>query len=68
MASLRYDSVAKAFYVRVRSGKVAETEPLIDSVFLDLDAGGKLLGTEAILPKDITQEMVKQINTATAKS
>lgn len=65
MASLECDATAKAFYVRVRSGKVAETEVVSDSVFLDLDAEGKLLGMEVVLPKDLPQEIVRKITSAT---
>ena len=37
MASLKFDPKAKAFYVKLGKGKVVHTEPLSDSVFVDLD-------------------------------
>jgi uncharacterized protein YuzE len=66
LASLKYDDRAKAFYVKIREGKIAQTEPVSDSIFLDLDDGGKLVGMEVILPKDLPQETVRKIETATA--
>ena len=64
MASLKYDKTAKALYVQLRRGKVAETEPLNDSVFVDLDRGGRLIGIEVVLPKDLPQEIVSRIAAA----
>ena len=64
MASLKYDASSKALYVRIRTGKVAETEPLNDSVFMDLDRAGRLLGIEVILPKELPAEVVKKITAA----
>ena len=64
MASLKYDASSKALYVRIRAGKVAETEPLNDSVFMDLDGAGRLLWIEVILPKELPAEVVKKITAA----
>ena len=64
MASLKYDEVAKALYVQVRRGKVAETEPLNDSVFVDLDRKGRLIGIEIVLPRDLPQEIISRISAA----
>ena len=64
MASLKYDTSAKALYVGVRRGKVVRTEPLNDSVFVDLDETGRLVGIEVILPKDLPAEMVRKIAAA----
>ena len=61
LASLKYDEATKALYVRIRSGKVAETEPLNDSLFIDLDDAGRLVGIEVILPKELPAEVVKKI-------
>jgi uncharacterized protein YuzE len=66
LVSLKYDDAAKAFYVKIHKGKIAQTEPLSDNVFLDLDASGKLIGMEVILPKDLPKETVKKITAATA--
>lgn len=65
MASLKYDIHAKALYVKIRNGKVAQTEPLSDGIFLDLDAKGKPVGVEFILPKDLPRETVRKISMAT---
>ncbi len=64
MGSLKYDASTKALYVRVRAGKVAETEPLNDSVFIDLDRTGRLVGIEVILPKELPVEVVEKIAAA----
>ncbi len=64
MASLKYDATTKALYVRIRSGTVAETEPLNDSLFMDLDDAGRLVGIEVILPKELPAEVVKKITAA----
>jgi uncharacterized protein YuzE len=61
LASLKYDPSSKALYVRIRAGKVAETEPLNDSVFMDLDRAGRLVGIEVILPKELSAEVTKKI-------
>ncbi len=61
MVSLRYDTKANALYLKVAEGNVHITEPLNDSVFVDLGKKGNLLGIEFILPKDIPKETVKKI-------
>jgi len=65
LASLRYDKMAKALYVRIRRGRVVKTEVLNDSVFVDLDGEGRLIGIEVILPKDLPQEVASRIIAAT---
>ncbi len=64
MASLKYDPSSKALYVKIREGKVAETEPLNDSVFMDLDRAGRLVGIEVILPKELSAEISKKLTAA----
>jgi len=61
LASLKYDPSSKALYVRIRAGKVAETEPLNDSVFMDLDGAGRLVGIEVILPKELPPEVAQKL-------
>ncbi len=61
MASLRYDSKANALYLRVGEGNVNLTEPLSDSVFIDLGKKGELLGIEFILPKDVPKKTISKI-------
>ncbi len=58
MASLRYDSKANALYLRVAEGNVSLTEPLSDSVFIDLGKKGELMGIEFILPKRCAEENI----------
>lgn len=50
--------------MRIRAEKTAETEPLNDSVFMDLDSTGRLVGIEVILPKELPLEVVKKITAA----
>jgi uncharacterized protein YuzE len=64
LASLKYDKPTKALYVRIRQAKVAETEPLNDSVFMDLDRAGRLVGIEVVLPRELPAEVVKKITAA----
>ena len=66
MASVTYDESAKALYVRVRKGKVAKTEPINDSVFLDLDTKENLVGIEVILPGDLPPETLRKLAVAAA--
>lgn len=61
MALLKFDAKARALYVKMRKGKVAYTEPLNDSVFVDLDQNSNLIGIEVILPKDLPEDTVKKI-------
>jgi len=66
LASVRYDESAKALYVRVRRGKVAKTEPINDSIFIDLDARENLVGIEVVLPRDLPQETLRKLALAAA--
>ena len=66
MVSLRFDSKANALYMKIAEGRVSETEPLNDGVFIDLDEGGKILGIEIILPKNLSKKMVEKIAQAVA--
>lgn len=61
MASLQYDNRANALYLKIAEGNVRLTEPLSDSVFIDLGKKGELLGIEFILPKDIPKKTIKKI-------
>jgi len=61
LASLKFDPKAKALYVKLGKGKVVHTEPLNDSVFIDLDQNSNLIGTEVILPRDLPEETLKKI-------
>jgi len=66
LVSLRFDSKANALYMKIAEGRVSETEPLNDGVFIDLDEGGKILGIEIILPKNLSKKMVEKIAQAVA--
>ena len=50
MASLEYDSNCNALYIRLKRGKVAESEPVSDNVILDLNKKGEILGIEVLGP------------------
>ena len=64
MASVKYDESARALYVRLRRGKAAKTEPINDSIFIDLDARENLVGIEVILPRDLPQETLRKLAVA----
>ncbi len=66
MASLRFDSKANALYIKIAEGIVSETDPLNDSVFIDLDKEGKVLGIEVVLPKNVSKKTVEKIAQAIA--
>ena len=48
MASVEYDPSCNALYVRIRKGKVAESEPVSDNVIIDLDDKDRILGIEIL--------------------
>jgi uncharacterized protein YuzE len=50
LASLEYDSNCNALYIRLKRGKVAESEPVSDNVILDLNKKGEILGIEVLGP------------------
>ena len=53
MASLEYDSSCNALYIRLKRGKVAESEPISDNLILDLNKRGEILGIEVLGPTPI---------------
>ncbi|MFQ5910932.1 MAG: DUF2283 domain-containing protein [Thermoplasmata archaeon] len=61
MGSVEYDEKARALYVRVKPGKVASTEAVSDSLFLDLDGHGEVLGLEILLPEDVRIERLRPL-------
>ena len=61
MDSLKYDERAKALYLKLSERKVAETEPVNDSIFFDLAEDGSLVGIEVIIPRDMPEEKVKKL-------
>ena len=54
------DGEAKALYIRLREGNIAETieYPEEQEVFLDLDEQGGLLGIEVLDPSGIDMESI----------
>lgn len=53
MASLEYDTSSNALYIRLKKGKVTESEPISDNLILDLNKKGEILGIEVLGPKPI---------------
>lgn len=45
---IHYDRKADALYLRIAQGEVGRTAPLSETVTIDLDAEGKLLGIEML--------------------
>jgi uncharacterized protein YuzE len=46
--NITYDKIADAAYMTLRKGKVAKTVEMSDSVILDLNKKGNLLGIEIL--------------------
>jgi len=53
LASLEYDSTCNALYIRLKRGKVAESEPISDNLILDLNKRGEIIGVEVLGPAPI---------------
>ena len=53
MASLEYDESCNALYIRIKKGKVAETEPVSGNLILDLNKKGEIIGVEILGPTQI---------------
>jgi len=45
---IEHDPTVDALYLRLRSGHVAETVELTDSIYLDIDPDGHILGAEFV--------------------
>lgn len=54
---ITYDKIANAAYMTLRKGKVAKTVEMSDSVIIDLDKKGNLLGIEML---DASKQLPKQ--------
>jgi|GEM_PF-365183 len=48
MVSIEYDPSCNALYLRIKKGKVAESEPLSDNVIVDINQEGDILGIEIL--------------------
>ncbi len=51
MTSMEFDPEVNAMYIRLKDGKVVESEPLADNIVVDLDEKGEAVGIEVLLPK-----------------
>ena len=51
MVSLEYDPSCNALYIRIKKGKVAESEPISDNLIVDIDHEGEVLGIEMLAEK-----------------
>ena len=68
MVSLEFDKEACALYVRLKEGKPARSEPVGESVILDLDERGELLGIEVLLPPDVDEELKEELARASSRT
>lgn len=62
---VEYDQQADAMYIRLRGGKVIESEKVRPDVVLDFDAQGQLLGIEMLdvskrndNPRELAMELI----------
>jgi len=53
LALLEYDPSSNALYIRLRRGKVAESEPISDNLILDLNHRKEIIGVEVLGPAPI---------------
>ncbi len=51
MVSLEYDPSCNALYIKIKKGKVAESEPISDDLIVDIDQEGEILGIELLAEK-----------------
>ena len=61
MVSLEFDPEANALYLRLGEGKVVRSEPVSETVILDLGEGGEVLGIEILLPPDMDEELREKL-------
>ncbi len=61
MASLEFDKDADALYLRLKKGRVFSSEPLADSMIVDLDSKKKVLGIGLLLPPTVRKEINAQL-------
>ena len=62
---IEYDQQADAMYIRLRAGKVIESEEVRPGVVLDFDAKGQVLGIEMLdvsqrtdNPRELAMELI----------
>jgi len=68
MVSLEFDKEACALYVRLKERKPARSEPVGESIILDLDERGELLGIEVLLPSDVDEELKEELARASSRT
>ena len=45
---IRYDPKADALYIKIRDGKVADSEEISDGIIIDYDEDGNIIGIEVV--------------------
>jgi|Deesub1362A_J573_1020465.scaffolds.fasta_scaffold00017_99 uncharacterized protein YuzE len=63
MASVEFDPKVNAVYIRIREGKVEESDPLADNIVMDLDKYGEVVGLEILLPS-LDDKQLKAVSEA----
>ena len=53
MALLEYDPSCNALYIRLKRGRVVESEPVSDNLILDLNDKKEIIGVEVLGPAPI---------------
>ncbi|WP_268542029.1 DUF2283 domain-containing protein [Candidatus Nitrosotenuis cloacae] len=63
MDSVKFSREAKALYVKFdkENRRIAETIPIGQDKFLDIDEKGNVLGIELLLPKNMPKEVYEAI-------
>ena len=62
MDSVKFSQKAKALYMKFdKDGCIAETIPIGDDRFVDIDENGNVLGIELLLSKNTPDEVYKAI-------
>jgi len=56
LASVEYDPSCNAFYIRLKKGKVARSEPVSDDVIIDFGADKRIVGIEVLVSRPIDVE------------
>lgn len=57
---LRYDPESGALYVRVGEGAIEESVQHADGVYLDIDAGGRVLGAEFLTLEELAEAVTAE--------
>jgi len=53
LALLEYDLSCNVFYIRLKKGKIARSEPISDNLILDLNDKREIIGIEVLGPTPI---------------